>query len=671
MFGETFADPLDTVAAGVESVKPFLDKSIFEVATVTLATAIVLFLTLALIPIQQCAATYSPSLLKYLKRDRIAIALMVFLLTCLFFNIHMLLIQPTILFAQISAILLVLSFVCIIFMWYRIIKMLNPAEYLLPKIKEDCLRALKDGLKKPCELTSEEQRLQLEQQMKKVMLVRERIDPKKEKWAVPREIIDQIVEKISPLKTVITKLMQASDYETFEKAVDKIGDVSVEYFKERRDYRNPDDDFLFWLGEALQDVVRMAGHNPNVYYSRKLFTTIKTIAFSTLPVKVYGYTTGRNDLTGAFSGILRESAQANVLKCDRDRAFDAVTNLGYVAEQLAVKGFSTSASEIVSELVQIALLCQTTGDTIVPVPIRRSIAETFFCLTYTKRLYPSFDLLYKDLIEAYEIMINIPVPVGVALSKGDPLFGWDPDLTRDRSLSAFVYASLFSPNHDDDAINHNLDGVHRIIGFLQKHHDKNLDTGWRFTDLLYQIGLWLLAFIDKDVQMELTLLSAGTIPTESNQKKAESILVDVIRYSVTDYFQCVTRKRKNILSMGNVLHAALSLVYLTLHWNKAHSLNLGQNIDSLLGLLEEQIGKLTQAIDYDVYQSFQIFCEFLKRMGHPDRANTIHEKARVAWNQKYGTLSLDLPHIIKRPIVTLKLRFFSQLDTEIFAQKNG
>jgi hypothetical protein len=661
----------DTIVTHVSSVPTPFDKSVFEVASATIATAIVLFFTLALIPIQQCAATYSPSLLKYLKRDRVAIASMVFLLICLSFNIYMLLIQPTKLFEYISAMLLAISFICIIFMWFRIIRMLNPAEYLLPKIKEDCIKTIKNGLKKPRELTPQEQLVQLEQQMKKIMLVGEKIDPKKEKWAVPRETIDQLIEKIGPLKTVSMKLMQASDYETFEKAVDKIGYVSVQYFKERKDYRNPDDDFLFWLCEALQDLVRMAGYNPNVYYSRKLFTTIKTIALSTLSVKVHGYTTGRNDLTHPFSGILKNSAEASILKADRDRAYDAVVNLGHIAEVLAATDFSIGAGEIASEIVRIAQLCQMTGETVVPVPLRRSLAEIFFFLTYRKRLSPFYDLPYKKLIEAYEIMINIPVPIGMALSEGDPLFGWNPDLMRDRSLSALVYASLFSPNHDDNGINHNLDGVESIIGFLQKYHDKDVDIGWKFTDLLYQIGLWLLAFIDKDIQMELTLLPSGTIPTEQNQRKAKGILVELMKYTITTYFECLNGKKKNIFAIPDVLHAPFSLLYLALHLDRKHSLSLTQDIDSILELLEQELDKLTCPIDYSAYQSFQIFCEFLKRIDKLEKANTICEKTKAVWNGKYDASPLDIPYLIKRPIVTFNYDFISQLDTEIFGPKRS
>jgi hypothetical protein len=573
--------------------------------------------------------------------------------------------------ASVSAVLLLLCFIGIILMTYRIIKMLDPAEYLFPKIKADCIKTIKRGLKNPRPLTVQEQLVQLEQQMKKVMLTREDIDPKEEKWAVPNEVIDEILKTMTPLKTVAMKLINASDYEAFEKCIGTVKDISVEYFNARCEYKNPDDDFLFSLAETLRDIARTANRNPNVYFSRCIFEGIKDIGLSTVSVNVYGSLSGHNDLTYAFANLLKESAETTVITLDRDRTFDAVANLGRIGEGLALKGIWMNATEIASELANIARLCHIAGDTVTPVPLRRSLAEIFFLLTSIKKLYPVHNLTYEGLIEAYEIMINIPVPTGVAWSKGDPLFILNPDRRKDRSLSALVYASLFSPNHDDNSINHNLDGVKSIIQFIKKYHDKDVHTGWQFTDLLYQIALWLFAFIDKEIQLELTRLPSGMIPTEQNQKKAKSILVDLMKYFLITFFESLNGKKKNILDNAEVLRANFSLLYLTLHLDRKHSLGLTQDIDSILELLDQKLDNLTCPIDYCTYQSFQIFCEFLKRIGKLDKANSICQRAQEVWNERYDTSEFDIVHFIKRPIVTFNYKFINQLDTEIFGPKRS
>ncbi len=671
MFTKTIADTLDTIKLTADHFSSSFNTSIFEIASVILATTIVLFLTLILIPIQQCASTYSPSLLKYLRRDRLAITLMLFLIACLFFNISMFFVEPTKLLASLSAVLLLLCFICIIFMTYRIIKMLDPAEYLFPQIKDDCIRTIKHGLKNPRPLTVQEQQAQLEQQIKYVISTPEEIHPKDEKWAVPGEVIYEVLKKMAPLKTVSMKLISASDFEAFEKAIGSIRDISITYFNERRNYKNPDDDFMFSYVESLRDIVRTARHNPNVYFCRCVLQAIKDMALSTVLVNVYGSLTGRNDLAYAFSGVLNESAHITVIGMDRDRTFDAVANLGRVAEGLASRGVCMTAADIASDLAYIGKLCKVAGDTVTPVPLRRSLAEIFFLNLWNRRLFPYSEIAFKKLIETYEVMIDIPVPPGAALTHGNPIIDWNADLSKDRSLSTLVYAALFSPNHGDDILNYNLDVVLSIVHFIEKHHDKSIEIGMMYTNLLYQIGLWLFAFIDKEIQLELTMLPVGTIPSERNQKKAKSILADLIKYSLITYFKCVNKQTKNIVDTRNLLHASLSLLYLELHWDSKHSLYLNQEIESILGLLEDGIGKISERIDYNAYQSFQILCQFLNRLGQPERAKAIQQKVQAAWNTKYDTSSHGILHIIKRPIVTFNYNFISQLDTEIFEPENG
>src|SRR3972149_6115845 len=195
------------------------NSPIFEISATILATTIVLFFTLILIPIQQCATNYSPVLLKYFKRDGFTILFMLVLIFSLFFNVFMFFVTTIKLYGIISAALLVISFLCIILMIYRIIKMLSPAEYLFPKIKNDCIKTLDRGLSKKKELTLQEKIVQSEDRMKQTLLVAEQADPKKEKWAVPTQVIDRMLEKMFPLKSIAMKLISTSDYEVFEKVI--------------------------------------------------------------------------------------------------------------------------------------------------------------------------------------------------------------------------------------------------------------------------------------------------------------------------------------------------------------------------------------------------------------------------------------------------------------------
>src|SRR3989304_4843675 len=90
--------------------EPF-GKSFFETAASILATAIVLFFTLVLIPIQQFVNRYSPSLLRYFRRDWLTISLMVVVLVSLFNPLRAWSGRAIFAEAFVEAVLLALSFV--------------------------------------------------------------------------------------------------------------------------------------------------------------------------------------------------------------------------------------------------------------------------------------------------------------------------------------------------------------------------------------------------------------------------------------------------------------------------------------------------------------------------------------------------------------------------------
>jgi hypothetical protein len=406
-------------------------------------------------------------------------------------------------------------------MIYRIIKMLSPAEYLFPKIKDDCIKTLDRGLSRKRGLTLQEKSVQLEEQMKQALLVAEPGDPKEEKWAIPAQVIDSMFEKMLPLKSIAMKLISTSDYEVFEKLIQNIKSISLAYLHKRRDYKSFHDQFIFLLSETFVDIIKMAESSSNVYFARILFTAIKDIAVGSLNVDVLGSKSGYNHLAQPLCNILRERAEVAVSRRDRDRAYDATSELGDLGSAVASKGFGHSAAEVASELGQIAQICAATSDTITLVPVRKSLGELFFHLIWNRKLYPNYDTPYKDMLEVYKLMLDIPLHPGAALGTGDPLFAWNADLRQDRSLSTLVYAALFSPHDDDKVMECNLDVVEDIVEFIENHHDATSINAARFTHHLYQIGLWLLAFIDTEITSQMILFKKEIRPSDTNIDKAK------------------------------------------------------------------------------------------------------------------------------------------------------
>lgn len=275
-------------------LEPF-GKSFFETGASILATTIVLFFTLVLIPIQQFVNRYSPSLLSYFKSDRFTILLMTVLLGSFFHQVAMWFFPPIYLSAYIPAFLLSLSFVLIVLMIFRVIKMMNPSEYLFPIIQADCNRILKDV--KPVELQNPIDKLsQLEDQMKQVLIAGEKVDPNEKKWAISNAVVGQLIEKMLPLKSIIMNLITTADYELFSRAIGTFREIAISYFVARKEFKSSHDPFLIYLCETFNDLIKTAEGSDNVYYTRSLFTAIKDIALNTLSVDAIGSQSGYNYL---------------------------------------------------------------------------------------------------------------------------------------------------------------------------------------------------------------------------------------------------------------------------------------------------------------------------------------------------------------------------------------
>ena len=643
--------------------EPF-EKSFFETAGTILATAIVLFFTLVLIPIQQFVNRYSPSLLRYFRRDRPTISLMVVLLISFFYHIALWFSHPIYLYAYISAFLLALSFVLIVSMIFRVIKMMNPSEYLFPRIQEDCNKVLMKV--KPEELQNPTDRLsQLEDQMKQVLIAGEKVDTNEKKWAVSDAVVKQLIEKMLPLKSIMMNLITTADYELFTKAVQTFKEISISYFIARKEFKSSHDPFLIYLTETLNDLVKTGEGSSNVYYTRSLFTAVKEIALSALSVDVIGSQSGYNYLATPLAGILKERAVIGVFRRDMDRAYDATLNYGHIGHALAYNNFGHSAVVIAEGLKEIATYCHASRDYVTLVPIRDSLATIFYNLLCYRKLYTNYYLPYKRMIKIYEAMVNIPTDAGTAIGVGDPLFAYEPDIFKDRGLSTLVRVGLFSSDADD-IVYYNLDTVKDIIDFMIDHFDKDHIKGSTFTSMLYQSGLWLLAFIDKEIVVEMTLSTQITLPSVRNQRKAKIILKELAQFLVNAYFDVLERKKKHVFS-HELQSPALSLLYLLIYLNQRHNLDVSKDIDNLLFDIVERLSSSEESIDETEHASFLVFSSFLKSVGYEKIADQVRNKADRRKESTWGSVdSLYFVNHIKRPIVTFDSSLFGQFDKDIF-----
>lgn len=643
------------------------NSPIFEISTTISATAIVIFFTLILIPIQQCANNYSPSLLKYFRRDHETISCFLLLSVSMLFNICMLFIHTLKIDAIFSSILLILSFFSIFLMFFKLTKIMSPVYYLLPEIKKDCISTIRYGLKKKNDITLQQKRNQINEQIKQVSLVHEKIDPKTDKWEIPDNISEKVHEKMAPLKSMAIKLMKTSDYEIFNSTIYTIRDISISYLQIRQDYKTFYDHYLFLLAETFKDLIKNAERYNDINFNRNIFKAIRDIALSTLSVQVLGSKSGYNYLTTTLSSIFHEIIREAVIKIDLNRSYDAAKYFGEIGEKLAIVGAGHSASDIANQLSEIAKICIKLNDITTLVPIRNSLAEIYYNLLRYRKIYPNYDFPYKKILEVYNAMLDIPLDSGTALSIGDPMFGWNPDLSEDRSLSSLIYIALYSPNINKKILKYNIEEVDRIVKFILDNEEKdNINTN-NFQLYLYQIGLWLLAFIDNKITSRMILFEFKKIPKEEDKETVKVILSNIIKFIQNRYFNSLNGSKKTF-DEEELLHSLLSIMSLALYLESKHKIDFNDHIFPILKDFNEQLKSIECELSLTTYNNIERFCIFLKKINQTEisqQLNKIYSEKKININRIDPLNNFD---IIKRPIIAFENRLFVEFDKNILGR---
>jgi len=643
------------------------NSPIFEISTTILATAIVIFFTLILIPIQQCANNYSPSLLKYFRRDHETISCFLLFSVSMLFNICMLFIHTLKIDAIFSSILLILSFLSIFLMFFKLTKIMSPVYYLLPEIKKDCISTIRYGLKKKNVITLQQKRNQINEQIKQVSLVHEKIDPKTDKWKIPDNISEKVHEKMAPLKSMAIKLMKTSDYEIFNSTIYTIRDISISYLQIRQDYKTFYDHYLFLLAETFKDLIKNAERYNDINFNRNIFKAIRDIALCTLSVQVLGSKSGYNYLVTTLSSIFHEIIREAVIKIDLNRSYDAAKYFGEIGEELAIVGAGHSASDIANQLSEIAKLCIKLYDITTLVPIRKSLAEIYYNLLRYRKIYPNYDFPYKKILEVYNAMLDIPLDSGTALSIGDPMFGWNPDLSKDRSLSSLIYIALYSPNIDKKILKYNIEEVNRIVNFILDNEEKDNTNTNNFQLYLYQIGLWLLAFIDKKITSRMILFEFKKIPKEEYKETIKVILSNIIKFIQNRYFNPLNGSKK-IFDKEELLHSLLSIMSLALYLESKHNINFNDHILPILNDFNEQLKSDECVLSFTAHNNIKIFCIFLKKINLTEISEQLNKicdekEMDIGWIDPLNNFD-----IIKRPIITFENRLFEEFDKNILGR---
>ena len=567
---------------------PVADKTLFETYATIMATVITLLMTVTLIPMQQCASQYSPSFLRYFQRDR-QLRGYLFLMVGTFIVILVFLVRPTYGWALISATMLVgLSLLCMVQCIRRITVMLNPVQYLLPEAKREVLATLKSAFKIADQLSEIPDVEEWQKGFDLGSAVRDYPEFGERFILIPADRIEPLRSGMMPLKTLALRMIGASDYEAFAQLIKDLGEISQQYLVERKSYRTYNDEFIWFVSDTFEHLIRTAESNPDASFAEVLFSTIADCAAATLKVNVLGVKEGYNQLQLPFSRLLIQSAWRQLDRKETISALDAFTQYARVGRNLARSGFGQSAEEVSSKMYSFGYECLARKDTYTCYPLFDSMPRILLLATLHGRVYRDYENPYDTMTVIVSLLLKKSIELKLEDRLTDPLFDYSNDVSKSPNISWICYAALFSSHNDPAVATHTFRVVERIWKVVEEHHIGSGNFEQNLTWHLYQIGLMLLASIHAKIVSAIdapaTVLST---PTEPRRK----LLIRILDHAWKSYGKAhepslverleAETDRKYIRFSGPLLDKALSLSYLTLHFDNDQSLlaqDLKQNL---------------------------------------------------------------------------------------------
>jgi len=334
-----------------------------------------------------------------------------------------------------------------------------------------------------------------------------------------------------------------------------------------------------------------------------------------------------------------------------------------------MKGYIQSAAYLCGDLARYVEISSKIGQTPVNYLAKQYMAEIFFQALDHRVLFVNYYYPYRQMIESYDKVLSLKnqqATVGLT----DPISWWDADVLKDRSISSLVRVALFPVNDDDNAIYYNLDVVEQLIKLMKKYYLGDFILQTSFTSQMYQIALWLIAFINKDIALEfLVYRNTVKIPTLNNIEKAVRVLFDLLDWFFDMFSRAFNDTQNRILERSELLNNLLSVYYMLIHFNKVHNLGLSTKLDKCMSKhLAFTKNKLsTMRLFDEEWGSLTFFSDYLRKQGsYPKHQRRLAAYLKLAGYRYVREHDLHLLDHIKRPIVTFRQGVFTDLDKQIF-----
>lgn len=631
-------------------------------------TAAVLFFSISIIPFQQYASTYTPSIIKYLFYDINLGAryLTLVLLTTILIALPFLFpsnIAVLIGFILVNGILLV-----IISIWIFSIHSLDPSKYLIPAIGKDTKKSMDK-----CIVEYE----------KKQKMIAENYQELKEtvlsKYKIPKTDLQPVFQKITILKELCICFLKTGQTEMFRIAMNELQTCIKHYFQKRKEYTNNIDDFILDVGDELKDILSFADKTPNLHSYRIIWRFIQDIAEKSLICDtIISHKEARHSIAISLIQILEQHIYQDIIEKRIDAAFEGVKVLGYIGRLYASKGYQASAEELSEKLKNISLSADQHHHYEVSSLAKDYISDIFYHMLFYRQLFINDHYSYFNIIKTYNELISTDKYI---VGYTNSIIWYNADIFSDRSISSLINVGLFPNINQDEEIYYqivsaNLEIVDQLLDIMFKFYNKNSIIQSSFKTQIYHSALSLLAFIYHQITDNLLFFQQVVqIPTTHHIKSARNLLTKVRKF----YYGILIlswQNKSGIYQIDELLHSFVSCLYLDIYWASQHSPQYLKEIKSEINTYIIQTYKIRKSLNLDEYelQMIKKFAVYLSNLDEFKKISTrLHKLSsaglKLQKNHHYSSflhLGVSLNNL-KRPL-TMNSTFFDDLDKEIFGK---
>lgn len=638
-----------------------------------IVTSLIFFFSILLIPFQQYASQYTPSLFKYIRKNKKLISGFLILICIILSQVYFLYtlnIKKYVLVISLSEV--IFSLLIIGYLILYVIKLINPNEFLLEQIYKCSVKELKKTFKKlrKRKKTNKEKIKEIKEMMRQAVITTEKVDEKYELFDIPIEFLSSVKKEISSLKEIIIKFIKTEQYELFKNSIDTFCNIINHYFILRKEYISNFDNFIIEISNDIEDLIKVCNKCSNNYFLKFLYEKIALISINSTQIKAIGVKNGYHYISYPFLEQLYKSIIKHILLNETENSYQAANYLGQIGIYMAKHEYTQAASKICEYLSNATIYAFKIKDYSTEYITKQHLASIFLHSLNNRKLFVNYDYPYNKTIECYEKIIS-STSSNVIIGLSDPIFSWEADMIQDRSISSLIRVALFPLNYNDKIISENLNVVDNLLHLMKKYLLKDYTTQSSFLNQLYQSILWLIGFIDEEIAIKfLIYYKSVVIPNPENIKKAKLILFNTLDFIFNKYYESITNKNYQINS-EDILEVLLSSYYLLIYFNLKHTLELTKQIEeSLLKNIEKILDNFDRLkIGSEDLDRIILFYNYLKQISFnkkiENKLSRLIKKQRLSISSQRINLLLH----IKRPIVTFDSNFFSQIDKEIFTNK--